>query len=49
MASLTPAERTGLGNRVGSLTPRKLADILVLDESLHVRRVFLGGEEFLPT
>ena len=46
MASLTPAERVSLENRIGSLQVGKAADILVLDETLHVRRVFLGGHEF---
>lgn len=43
MASLTPAERTGIARRTGSLEPGKLADVLVLDRRLRVRRVFAGG------
>jgi N-acetylglucosamine-6-phosphate deacetylase len=46
MASLTPAERCGLSDRIGSLEAGKLADILVLDENLNVQRVYLGGDEF---
>jgi N-acetylglucosamine-6-phosphate deacetylase len=47
MASLTPAERVGMGDRIGSLALGKRADILVLTESLEVERVFIGGEEYV--
>jgi N-acetylglucosamine-6-phosphate deacetylase len=46
MASLTPAERTGIAGLTGSLETGKRADILVLSESLHVERVFIAGQEF---
>jgi N-acetylglucosamine-6-phosphate deacetylase len=46
MASLTPAERVGMADEIGSLEPGKRADIVVLDRALAVRRVFIGGEEF---
>lgn len=46
MASLTPAERAGVARRVGSLENGKLADVLVLDKKLVVKRVFIGGQEF---
>ena len=46
MASLTPAERAGVADQVGSLEPGKRADILILDRRLHVRRVFIGGVEY---
>ena len=45
MASLTPAERAGIANDVGSLEAGKRADIVVLDKRLEVRRVFVGGVE----
>ena len=45
MASLTPAERTGLAQDRGSLEPGKLADIVVLSRDLHVKRTFIGGIE----
>lgn len=48
MASLTPAERAGISTETGSLHTGKWADILILDASLHVRRVFVRGQEF-PT
>jgi len=44
MASLTPAERAGVADEVGSLVPGKRADVLVLNQRLRVKRVFLGGE-----
>ncbi len=46
MASLTPAERTGIARETGSLEPGKQADVLVLGKRLDVRRVFVGGREF---
>jgi N-acetylglucosamine-6-phosphate deacetylase len=46
MATLTPAERVGVARKVGSLEKGKLADVLVLDKKLAVKRVFIGGEEF---
>jgi N-acetylglucosamine-6-phosphate deacetylase len=45
MASLTPAERAGVASGLGSLEAGKLADVLVLDAKLQVRRVFVEGEE----
>jgi N-acetylglucosamine-6-phosphate deacetylase len=48
MASLTPAERTGIAQQTGSLDKGKLADILVLSRRLEVRRVFIGGEQVPP-
>ena len=47
MASLTPAERTGISKQTGSLEPTKFADILVLGKNLEVNRVFMRGEEDL--
>lgn len=48
MASLTPAERVGVARQVGSLAKGKLADVLVLDRKLAVKRVFIGGCEHAP-
>ena len=45
MASLTPAERAGVADEVGSLEAGKWADIVILDRRLKVRRVFIGGVE----
>ncbi len=46
MASLTPAERVGIDDRVGSLTKGKDADLLILSRQLNVRRAYLRGELF---
>lgn len=43
MASLTPAERTGIHRTHGSLEAGKRADILVLNRKLEVHQVYLGG------
>ena len=43
-----PAERVGIARKVGSLEKGKLADVLVLDKKLAVKRVFIGGREFQP-
>jgi N-acetylglucosamine-6-phosphate deacetylase len=45
MASLTPAERTGIAKTCGSLEKGKLADILVLNRRLDVQRTFISGVE----
>lgn len=44
MASLTPAERTGLARSRGSLAVGKRADILVLNRQLAVREVYCAGQ-----
>jgi N-acetylglucosamine-6-phosphate deacetylase len=46
MASLTPAERTGISNETGSLEAGKWADLLILSPDLEVKRVFVRGQEF---
>lgn len=48
MGSLTPAERAGIAKETGSLEAGKHADVLVLDKSLSVKRVFIRGSEFQP-
>jgi N-acetylglucosamine-6-phosphate deacetylase len=45
MASLTPAELTGIAKQTGSLEAGKNADVLLLNRKLDVRRVFIGGIE----
>ncbi len=47
MASLTPAEIINRSKDVGSLEAGKLADIILFDEDIGVRRVFIGGREFV--
>jgi N-acetylglucosamine-6-phosphate deacetylase len=46
MASLTPAERTGIANETGSLETGKWADLVILGRDLHVQRAFVRGQEF---
>ena len=46
MASLTPAERTGISKETGSLEAGKWADLLILSRDLEVKRVFVRGQEF---
>jgi N-acetylglucosamine-6-phosphate deacetylase len=46
MASLTPAERVGMGREIGSLERGKRADVIVLDRDLRLQRVFIDGAEF---
>lgn len=48
MASLTPAERTGLAAEVGSLAPGKRADVLLLSPTLRVKQVWLDGVSVRP-
>jgi N-acetylglucosamine-6-phosphate deacetylase len=43
MASLTPAERTGIARQTGSLETGKRADLLILDSKLDVRKVIIRG------
>ena len=45
MASLTPAERTGIAKTCGSLEKGKQADVLVLNRRLDVQRTFISGVE----
>ncbi|MFN0195536.1 MAG: N-acetylglucosamine-6-phosphate deacetylase [Planctomycetaceae bacterium] len=45
MASLTPARIAGREQEMGSLERGKLADVVVFDKDLNVRRVFIDGEE----
>ena len=43
MASLTPAERTGIASSRGSLEVGKVADLLVLSKKLVVQQVYFRG------
>jgi len=45
MGSQTPAKILGLDKEVGSLEAGKRADVLLLDEGLNVREVWIGGEQ----
>lgn len=46
MASLTPAERTGIHHQTGSLAVGKRADILLLDRDLTIRQVVIAGKPY---
>lgn len=48
MTSLTPARLTGFDAIMGSLAVGKMADLLVLDRSLHVRNVMSLGQWLYP-
>jgi len=46
MASLTPAERTGIAHETGSLEKGKRADVLILNRRLEVKKVFMAGQAY---
>lgn len=43
MATLTPAARAGVADRVGNIAAGRLADFVVLSDALEVRAVYIGG------
>ncbi|MGV9387040.1 N-acetylglucosamine-6-phosphate deacetylase [Nonomuraea sp. NPDC003707] len=43
-ASTTPARLLGIADRTGAIHPGKDADLVILDETLHVTTVIAGGE-----
>ena len=47
MSTLTPAERAGVSDEVGSLENNKRANLLILNPDLELQRVFISGQEFL--
>jgi N-acetylglucosamine-6-phosphate deacetylase len=47
MATLTPARIAGHDRDLGSIAPGKRADLVVLDQHLQVRDVYIGGERML--
>ncbi len=44
MATLTPARLLGIDNRVGSLAPGKTANLILIDDMVHIKKVFLEGQ-----
>jgi N-acetylglucosamine-6-phosphate deacetylase len=46
MGSLTPAERVGMDDEIGSLEVGKRADFLVLDAALNVKDVYIRGQVY---
>ncbi|WP_123039279.1 N-acetylglucosamine-6-phosphate deacetylase [Cohnella candidum] len=47
MASANPARQLGLDGEIGTLAADKRADVLLLDEGLELRGVWVGGERIL--
>lgn len=45
MASLTPAERTGIASRFGSIEIGKQADLLLMSKNLEIEQVFVAGRK----
>jgi N-acetylglucosamine-6-phosphate deacetylase len=43
MASLTPAAIVHRSNDIGSIAPGKFADLLIIDDQVNVRAVYIGG------
>lgn len=48
MATLTPAERVGIDQQFGSLAKGKVADIVLLNTQLRVRKVYFQGQPYTP-
>jgi N-acetylglucosamine-6-phosphate deacetylase len=44
MASLTPATILGARSEIGSLASGKRADILVIDDNVHVHGAYIDGK-----
>jgi N-acetylglucosamine-6-phosphate deacetylase len=44
MASLNPARLLGIDDKVGSIEPGKKANLIIIDDTVRVKSVFLEGE-----
>jgi N-acetylglucosamine-6-phosphate deacetylase len=44
MATLNPARLLGIEDQVGSLEPGKKANLIIIDDMIHVDSVFLDGK-----
>lgn len=44
MASLTPAQAVGIDNKVGSLKKGKKANLIIINDMVHIKKVILEGE-----
>jgi len=44
-ASINPAKQLGMDTRTGSITPGKLADLLILDQHMEIRSVYIQGKK----
>jgi N-acetylglucosamine-6-phosphate deacetylase len=47
-AATNPARLLGVGDRCGSITPGLDADLVVMDDTLHVQRVMVRGTWQVP-
>jgi N-acetylglucosamine-6-phosphate deacetylase len=47
MATLTPAKRSGIADRYGSLEIGKVADLVMFDADFHVQSVYVSGQRRL--
>ena len=43
MATLNPAKLLGIDYRVGSLRPGKTANLILIDDMVHIEKVILEG------
>ena len=44
MASLTPAHMLGIDDKVGSLQAGKKANLIIIDDMVHIKKVILQGD-----
>lgn len=44
MATANPAKLLGIDHRVGSLAPEKSANLIIIDDMVHIKRVIFQGE-----
>ncbi len=44
MASLNGAKSAGIDDKVGSLAVGKMADIIIMDQNLNIKQIFIGGK-----
>ena len=47
-ASLNPARILRLDNKKGSIEPEKDADLIIFNENIQIKKVFIAGRPFLP-
>ena len=44
MATLNPAEAVGISDKVGTLKAGKKANLIVIDDAVHIKKVIVEGE-----